>query len=91
MSYSQLQGRLRGLVLNVPTPFEPKTFEIDYEGLRRNIEHWVGAGVRTLLLTSTRFFPSAEPRRRSATTRASKPRWTSPASPVARFVRHNGT
>lgn len=51
MSYDEVRSRIKGLVLNVPTPFHPETYEVDYAGLRANVERWCAAGVRTLLLT----------------------------------------
>lgn len=49
--YAAARERLSGLVLNLPVPFHPVTFDVDHDGLRRNVEFWVDAGVRVLLLT----------------------------------------
>ncbi len=50
--YAEVRARIRGMVLNQPTPFKPKTFEVDHEGLRKNIEFWIRSGVRVLMITA---------------------------------------
>ena len=49
--YEQAKERVRGLVLNQPTPFKPTSYEIDHQGLRDNIEFWIAQGVQVLLIT----------------------------------------
>jgi 4-hydroxy-tetrahydrodipicolinate synthase len=49
--YQQVRDRINGLVLNIPTPFVPRSFDVDLPGLRRNVDYWVASGVKTLLLT----------------------------------------
>ena len=47
----EVKARIRGLILNQPTPYKLETYEIDYEGLRANIEHWIENRVPVILLT----------------------------------------
>ena len=49
--YEQAQAELRGLVLNMPVPFVPGTYEIDRAGLRENIEFWIDRGVKVIMIT----------------------------------------
>ena len=49
--YDDARARIRGLALNVPVPFSGPDYEIDHEGLRSNIDHWVANGVPIVLLT----------------------------------------
>ena len=49
--YEEARARIRGLALNVPTPFRGPEFEIDHEGLRRNLEEWIARDVPVILLT----------------------------------------
>ena len=49
--YEEAKNRVRGLVLNQPTPFKPVSYEIDHEGLGSNIEFWIAQGVKVLLIT----------------------------------------
>jgi len=49
--YEQARARIRGLALNVPTPFTGPEFDIDHEGLRANVETWIAGNVPVILLT----------------------------------------
>jgi len=49
--YDDVRSRIRGLALNLPTPFRGPDFEIDFDGLRGNIERNIAAGVPVMLLT----------------------------------------
>lgn len=49
--YDDVKARIRGLVMNQPTPYDPATFEVDHDGIRRNIERWIENRVPVILLT----------------------------------------
>lgn len=49
--YEDTRRRLRGLALNLPTPFHGPDYAVDEEGLRSNVERYLDAGVPILLLT----------------------------------------
>lgn len=50
-AYDDARSRIRGLALNLPTPFRGRDFEIDLDGLQGNIERYIDAGVPIILLT----------------------------------------
>jgi 4-hydroxy-tetrahydrodipicolinate synthase len=49
--YDDVRRRVRGLALNLPTPFQGPDYYIDEAGLRSNIERYVAADVPIILLT----------------------------------------
>ena len=49
--YEEARARIRGLALNLPTPFRGTGYAIDTDGLRRNLECYMDAGVPIILLT----------------------------------------
>jgi len=50
-AYDEARSRIRGLALNLPTPFHGPDHEIDWDGLRANLERYVAGGVPIILLT----------------------------------------
>jgi len=60
--YEQTGRRIRGLALNLPTPFHGDDYAIHEKGLRRNVERYVEAGVPVILLTygTSEFYVQSE-------------------------------
>jgi len=51
-TYETARARLRGLVLNQPTPYRAGDLAVDHAGLRDNIERWLAHRVPVIMLTA---------------------------------------